>query len=518
MSGAKVNGRKNAIRIAKLNGKTNHELPKKNTQKNQPTVEKPEVLKVETKQVILEAAKTKKHIICVDTNVLIYDPNAINEFLKGDNLVCIPAKVLDELDKNKTREDIGRDVREVVRIIIELRAKNNPNFRIVWGKKFHREFDKSKPDHIILATFNWILGEVSRKKAPYVGYDSAKMVSSDSILRITAEDLLIPANPGISVSIEDYQRAELPAKTKEVKIKRCTVSAKIISLTPGQNGTYSFLAGTSELKKIPENEAIITKSTYNPEFKAEGELREQFAAIKKGEIFRVIPDKISACGITAKDNHVTNWEQRIALSYLLDYTINCVFLEGGAGTGKTLLALAAAMEQRKSGRYRRIIIARPAVPLDDQQQIGFLPGDIQSKLGPWISPIYEAINFILNSGKAKDSDSKINTFDDLFSKHGIEIVSLDYIRGCTYTNAFIIIDEAQNLTPHQIKTIATRVGVGTKITFTGDLGQIDNRKLTKKTSGLAHGIHRFGPTHQTGIVKFKETVRSEFAKLADEVL
>ena len=192
--------------------------------------------------------------------------------------------------------------------------------------------------------------------------------------------------------------------------------------------------------------------------------------------------------------------------------IQVVFLQGGAGTGKTLMALAGALEQRK--KYTKIVIARPMVHLEDRDEIGFLPGGLEEKMAPWTEPILQAFAFL--GGMRPENRDLITRLQE---NKKIIIKPLDYIRGETYHKSFMVIDEAQNLTPHQVKTIITRAGSNTKMVFTGDLGQIDrNRRLDRKTSGLAYAMSKMSNQRVVGIVNFKDTVRSPLASLAEELL
>jgi PhoH-like ATPase len=215
--------------------------------------------------------------------------------------------------------------------------------------------------------------------------------------------------------------------------------------------------------------------------------------------------------LNGKDNR-KNWSQYVALAQMLDPEISLVFLQGGAGTGKTLIALAGALEQRK--KYTNIVIARPMVHLDDRDEIGYLPGGLEEKMAPWIQPISQSFSFS-RSVRPENGD----LISRLQENKKIIIKPLDYIRGETYHKSFMVIDEAQNLTPHQVKTIITRAGSNTKMVFTGDLGQIDrSRRLDRKTSGLAYAMSKMANQKMVGIVNFKDTVRSPLASLAEELL
>jgi PhoH-like ATPase len=218
-----------------------------------------------------------------------------------------------------------------------------------------------------------------------------------------------------------------------------------------------------------------------------------------------------------------------------DDGIKCVFLSGSAGSGKTILAIALALEQ--GDKYENIVITRPQVSFSNQEKNGFLPGDISEKLAPWLVPIEQNIrslekinykkkvkpfNYKKNNSSRGKSEEKPSKDTNLFNKYGIDIFSLEYIRGTTWVNTLFIVDESQNLTPQQIKTIITRVGEGSKIIFTGDLGQIDLSYLSAENSGLAYAIDKLtGYTKENGLVAsvtFNYSVRSELAALANKLL
>ncbi len=469
------------------------------------------------------AEKTGKNVIVVDTNVLINDPGAIAELRKGGNLLVIPWTVVMELDKLKKTPGIKLEVMEAIREIDRLCEVKDPSLIIEQGKHFSKlDLDKSNPDHQIIATLNYVLHHFSRQRAShqhnrYSGYDKVKMITNDYTVKILARKTDQKEKP----IVEPYLKTRLDIKRQDLIIPTVNVNAEDVLTEDKTKGIYTFRAKGATLKKIPNGEAVIVGSDFSPLAgrKIDDWKKEGFAAVRKGDKFQIINPNIEASGIKAMHNSHQNWAQIIALYYLLDYTVNCVFLQGGAGTGKTLLALAASLGQRKSRSYNQIIISRPAVPLDVEQQIGYLPGDIRQKLNPWLLPIIQNLRFILkDEEKPKIKSYTIVPEIDILDENGITIQSLDFIRGATFSNAFIIIDEAQNLTRHQIKTIVTRVGEGSKIVFTGDLSQIDNRHLDRSTSGLAYAIQKMKGYPMVGTVNFKETLRSKIASLAEEVL
>lgn len=232
-------------------------------------------------------------------------------------------------------------------------------------------------------------------------------------------------------------------------------------------------------------------------------------------MMKVIDPEINALGVKPFSlNGDFNWAQMIALYQLLDPSIQLVFLQGGAGTGKTLLALASAIGQRSM--CNQIIITRPMIHLEDEDRMGFLPGDYLDKLSPWVIPIRQALHFLKDDSVSNSHKSVIQNMEETKK---LDFLSLDYIRGMSFNRYRLIVDDAQNLTPHQVKTIITRAGMNTKVIFTGDIGQIDRRRrLDEKSSGLTYAMNRMSNHPLVGITTFKETVRSPLAKLAEEVL
>jgi PhoH-like ATPase len=267
---------------------------------------------------------------------------------------------------------------------------------------------------------------------------------------------------------------------------------------------------------IIENEGVVCYSDYDPfSYSRLKGWRPIFAAIKKKGILHLIDNDIEALGIkpyTLNGNGDYNWHQHIALAQLLDSRIKLVLLQGGAGSGKTILSLATAISQRKT--FRQILVTRPMVPLEDEDRMGFLPGNIEDKMGPWLQPIWQSLSFL-----KEQSNTNKKLIEDMIEFRKLYFAPLDYIRGMSFYKDLIIVDDAQNLTPHQVKTIITRAGHEAKIIFTGDLGQIDRKKrLDRRSSGLAYATDKLNDQSLVAVTKFKETVRSPLASLAEEYL
>jgi len=434
----------------------------------------------------------KKDVIVADTNILVHNPSSIITLRKNGKVLVIPWGVILELNGLKERPDIGYDAREAIRIIEEIRKDNDDSLIIFRNPSFRNlaDLDRRIVDHQVVATATTL-----RKKNEF---GNIELISRDHTVRILARELGIKA--------DDYlnEKVDIPEYClKEVNVKSEIVSKKDLS----------FTLRDSDMEGIGENDGVICYSDFNPATMFNGKWRKSFASIRKGNFFSIIPLNISAMGLTpySLNGDGENWYQYVALAQLLNPAIKLVFLQGGAGSGKTLLAIASAIEQRK--QYRQIIVTRPMVHLEDEDRMGFLPGDEKAKMSPWLRPIIQAIDLL----KEVDDSANKSLIEKMIENKKIDFESLDYIRGMTFFKTFLVVDESQNLTPHQFKTIITRAGEGTKIVFTGDLGQIDRRRrLDKNSSGLAYAIATMKDHPSVGVTNFKETVRSPLAKLAEE--
>jgi PhoH-like ATPase len=437
--------------------------------------------------------------IVIDTNVLIHDPESIEILMNDINILFLHTSVIQELDKLKTQRDIGRDCREAIRKIEKLHIENHPRLRIIqrsdWNNPKLDHLDKSKNDHHIIALAYNLMNQYSSI------YKEVKLISKDVAVRILARDL--------GIIVEDYISESI--KIDDTSLKEVEVPIDSISLV---NGDYIFRL--PDMSKFINNEGVICWSDWNGWYPVQlnSEWRQNFVAIKKGDNFQVVPKDISMMGIIpyVMNGYEKNWEQYVAMAHLMDDDIKCSFLIGGSGSGKTLLALAAVLEQRK--KFRNIMITRPMVHLEDEDRMGFLPGGPDEKMAPWLRPIYRTISYI--SSMSEDNKKIIERIKD---NNKIEIEPLDYIRGMTFVKDILLVDEAQNLTPHQMKTIITRIGENSKIIFTGDLGQIDRiKKINAETSGLAYASVKMAGEEEVSTVYFKKTVRSKLAEKAERLL
>ncbi len=442
-------------------------------------------------------SKTKKSkIFILDTNVILHDHTCIYQF--QDNDIILPITVLEELDKFKRGNDlINFQAREFTRLLDEIvgdelfnggkpLGQGKGKLRIETGKPFSEEmkvsFREDIPDHRILSIADYISKAYPKRRTI--------LVSKDINLRMKAKSLGIQA--------EDYKTDQVTDENildKTVTTFENFSDAVIESLY--NNGSIA----TEEIKEnfTPEpNECFIFKGSSSS---ALG----RFDA-KSKRIFRI--EKRSAYGIKPR-----NAEQTFSLNVLLDPEITLIALTGKAGTGKTLLALAAAIEQHSS--YEQILLARPIVALSNRD-IGYLPGDASEKISPYMQPLFDNLSVIKHSFNPRSRESQL--IDELQKEGKLLITPLAFIRGRSLSNAFFIIDEAQNLTPHEIKTIITRAGEGTKMIFTGDLQQIDSPYLDIKSNGLSYMTDRMRNQELFAHINLLKGERSYLAELASNLL
>jgi PhoH-like ATPase len=445
-------------------------------------------------------AKTKKEkkIFVLDTSVIIYDHNSINSFQEHD--VAIPITVLEELDNFKKGNDIKNfEAREFIRFLdgisgsnllqewIPLNGARSGNMKVVMnthgaaGVDAEKIFDDRKADHKIINAAISLQHE----------YPEAKviLVTKDINLRLKAKSL--------NVTAEDFTTG----KIKDVD-NLYTGSTIIEDLKPEViNEIYE--KGSCDTSAIPKddlrnNHYYILKSVKSSVLAHHNSAEHRIEHVEKKAVYGIKP---------------RNAEQTFAIHAILDPAIKLVSVQGVAGTGKTLLALASALEQRKN--FKQIYLARPIVPLSNKD-IGYLPGDIKSKLNPYMEPLFDNLKFIQNQFHETDQDYQRIT--EMVNKEKLVITPLAYIRGRSLSNIFFIVDEAQNLTPHEVKTIISRAGENTKIVFTGDIYQIDTPYLDSQSNGLSYIIDRLKDHPLYSHITLQKGERSELANMANELL
>ncbi|REL24838.1 PhoH family protein [Rhodohalobacter sp. SW132] len=440
--------------------------------------------------------KKAKKIFVLDTSVLLYDSNAVKNFEKHD--VAIPITVLEELDSFKKGNSVTNlHAREFIRYLdgisdsnmmkkwIPLNGKTHGNIRVVNDEDSktdaNRVFGSVKNDHRILNSALKLRESEKSKKVV--------LVSKDINLRLKARALSLDAEDYETIRIKDIDHL-YRGKT---------------DLEFNDNGLINELYKEGQLdpKKL-EPSPPVSNHFYILKNHSSSALGYFNPGSEKVELV----NRVNAYGISPR-----NAEQTFALHAIMNPEIQLVSITGSAGTGKTLLALAGALEQRSL--YRQIFLARPIVPLSNRD-IGYLPGDAQSKIDPYMQPLWDNLNIIKN--QYKESSKAYQKLDEMVQTDKLSIVPLAYIRGRSLSNVIFIVDEAQNLTPHEIKTIITRAGENTKIIFTGDIFQIDTPYLDAQSNGLSYLVDRLNNNKIYAHINLEKGERSELANLASKFL
>lgn len=435
-------------------------------------------------------------IFVLDTSVILHSHEALHSF--EDNDVAIPITVLEELDNFKKGNDtINYEAREFIRILDSISEKctltkwvrlDHPKggrFKVIMNEQSDLDavkiFGENKPDHRILNAALVMIKENPDSRVV--------LVSKDVNLRLKAKSLNITAEDFETGKIKDLDLL-YSGKTLIEGIDHTVIDMIYSdeSILPEYAGITNPIPNHYYILKNGKTSAL---TFYNP-------ISGRIEKIEKKSCYKITP---------------RNAEQVFALHAILNPNVRLVTLQGIAGTGKTLLALAGAMEQKKN--FRQIYLARPVVPLSNKD-IGFLPGDIKSKLNPYMEPLWDNMKFIQNQFNEKDKEYKVIT--EAIDKEKLVITPLAYIRGRSISNVFFIVDEAQNLTPHEVKTIITRAGENTKIIFTGDIFQIDTPYLDSQSNGLSTLIDKVKHHPLYAHVRLEKGERSELANLANEML
>jgi PhoH-like ATPase len=438
-------------------------------------------------------SKNLDKIFVLDTNVILHDATCIHHF--ENNEVVIPISVLEELDQFKRgNEQIHFNARDFLRSLDDLSTgSNNSEFnkgdgkiRVLvnhdWHPDVEASFQEDCPDHrIINCAYKLNIDNPDREVI---------LVTKDTNMRLKSRSL--------GLSAEDYSRDAIE------DLRQVYTGSRLVENV-----------GTREIDELYASQGIdvagldsVTNPISNENFILRNGQKSILAAYDPFESKIVRVDKPTAYGIEPR-----NAEQSFAIHMLMDNRIQLVTLSGKAGTGKTLLALAAALEKRSD--FRQIFLARPIVPLSNRD-LGFLPGDIQSKLDPYMQPLYDNLSVIRH--QFTPNDKRAVKIDEMLEQDKLQITPLAYIRGRSLQKAFFIVDEAQNLTPHEVKTVITRAGEGTKVIFTGDIHQIDHPYLDKRSNGLTYLISRMKGQDMFAHITLEKGERSELAELASNLL
>lgn len=440
----------------------------------------------------------QKKIFVLDTSVILYNHNSLNSF--EDNDIAIPISVLEELDNfKKGNETKNFEAREFIRILdklsehsvlqdwVQLDGKNKGRMKVVMNEEVNGKMDATKVfgDH---KADHRILNAALKIKADYADC-KVIMVSKDVNLRLKAKALNLIAEDFQTGKIKNLEELytgkmlieDLPTEVIVKLYDEGFIDPKVLGLEEEIPNQYFIL----------KNGKSSALAYYNP-------ITKLIERVEKRVCHRIRP---------------RNAEQVFALHAINNPDVKLVTLQGVAGTGKTLLALAGALEQKRE--YKQIFMARPIVPLSNKD-IGFLPGDIKSKLNPYMEPLFDNLKFIKN--QYNENDAEYRNFDQMLEREKLLISPLAYIRGRSLSNIIFIVDEAQNLTPHEVKTIITRAGENTKIIFTGDVYQIDTPYLDSQSNGLSYLIDKVKYHSIYAHIKLEKGERSELANLANELL
>ncbi len=461
-----------------------------------------------------DSATLRKHFV-LDTNVLLHNPNAI--FMFAEHEVVIPLTGLEELDRfKKNSDDTGRNSRQVIRQIDRLRKEGRlldgvPLNDLGGSLRLDRcdrsmdfALDLDEADNRILAVAHAM--QVAGKHTVFISMDINARVKGDAL----------------GIPVEDFEAQKVDADWLYTGHAAITVPGEIIDeLYNERQLPLAKLDSYLVTENLDGESAVLTPQTN------------QFLLLKSIEdeshtgLSRLLADTDHLIPIAGPRRPVfgimaRNVEQTMAMDLLLDDEIKLVTLMGAAGTGKTLMAVAAGMHKVfKDERYDKLLVARPIMPLG--RDIGYLPGDKDEKMAMWMQPIFDNLAYLLSTrgshlGQHVESHTTEQRIKQLIAGGNLVLEPLTYIRGRSIPHQFLVIDEVQNLTPHEVKTIVSRVGDGTKIVLTGDVNQIDNPYLDASSNGLSYLIERMKGQALTGHVTLSKTERSTLASLAAEIL
>ena len=455
----------------------------------------------------------------LDTNVLLHDPQALTRF--EDNAVVIPIEVVEEIDRFKRDpSEKGRNARQISRLLDALREKGNladgvpiddasgGTLQVVFCRsetlaQLPPELKGGNGDNNILAVaLEQLRSGLISDQPPVV------LVTKDTNLRIKAD--------AVGLTAQDYTTDKVDIADLYPGVCELMASAAAMEQIKGEGGLALAELPSAQGAALQANEGVTLVDQAQPNHT----LLARFDAGSG----RLLPLQ-RAGKVRLGKGSARNREQTFALDLLLDPSVQLLTLVGKAGTGKTLLALAAGLHQVADEHlYERLLVTRPVISLG--REIGFLPGSLEEKMGPWMQPIIDNLDFLLGGADADEGRSprpgaqrgNRSNWTDLKGMGLLEVEAISYIRGRSIPRQFMVVDEAQNLTPHEVKTIVTRVGEGTKIVFTGDPYQIDNPYVDAESNGLTWLVERFKGQRLAGHVTLMRGERSELAELAANLL
>ncbi len=437
----------------------------------------------------------------LDTNVLLFDPNAMGVFEAND--LVIPITVIEEVDRfKKDLNETGRNARLISRRLDEMRRRGSLSKGVpldgggtlrvqmpVAGANLPRSFGPRTNDNMILST---VLSVADKAEQRVV------FVTRDTNMRIKADALGIPA--------EDYQHAHVEMDERYTGAGEHLVDAETIAELY-RNGHLPMEAAEAREHGWYPNQFLMLRSLQSAKQTALTRYDQ-----KRDRLQIVGRYNEGVWGI-----HARNKEQLYAFDLLLDSSISLVTLDGYAGTGKTLMALACGLKQvTDEQRFRRLVVSRPIFPLG--RDIGFLPGSLSEKLNPWMKPIFDNLELLVGGGRDRSGNVSTPNYQALIDQNMLQVEPLTYIRGRSLPHQYLIVDEAQNLTPHEVKTVITRAGENTKVVLTGDPYQIDNPYVDATSNGLTYVVERFKENPVAGHVTLRKGERSELAELAATLL
>lgn len=436
----------------------------------------------------------------LDTNVLLHNSDSISSF--EDNTVILPMKVIEELDKFKSRTDeLGRNARQAIRSLDVLRSKgslrdgvvmeNGGMLRIMASRDLAGDtgLDLAVADNQILAV-------------AYYLYQNSKRENGDSVIFVTKDINARIKADALGIAAEDFEKEKINFDELFTGQRELVVPKSVIDQFYGTE--MMELEGYSLLP----NEFVLLKDEENEKHTGMGRVN------GAGELVHLNAQYESAWNIRSRSK-----EQRMALELLMDPEVELVTLVGKAGTGKTLLALAAGLEMtQRYDRYEKLLVSRPVIPLG--KDIGYLPGTKDEKLSLWMQPIFDNLTYLMGGAGRQNGDERTvrQKVDKLLKDNAVELEALSYIRGRSIPHQYVIVDEAQNLTPHEIKTIVSRAGEGTKMVLTGDPYQIDNPYLDSNSNGLTYTVERLKGMAVHGHITLTRSERSTLAGIAAEYL